>query len=229
VARGDGKKIDSYHYRYQGQTFKVSIYMVKDDEGTKFAAKCPEAPAQVGYGSDRLTVDEVKEQIEEKIRELVSVDWKDYFYLTISGRIAGIPDGIPETGESSYQAGTECGLKVQAVQLAETPQGKRHRFHKKSSYSETDASHIGWPDVGVERPLHAWNWQPAGTEPIRTLIPASPENRAALEQVIELFRRLNAAMRKFLSQEQIDGTVANILAGRGLLALGPAPEKGAVA
>ena len=242
----DGRIIKTWTAKANGQEFPCHVRMAERPQpysaktDTVFFVTCPALGLRVDEDEDKgdpntadkkpkLTIDQMVERVEKKVAAATSITWRPYLYVQTQGRLRPLPDKLAGHGHGTEVA--EVTVKVDCVQLAETPQGKRHRWREVGGrYDAADAQgEKGWPATGVApESKESWRrkYENGDDRPLRALVPDTPENRLALEEVVAGFGRLRATLQQFLAPEKIHATLAAVAAGGGPLALPPAPPAG---
>lgn len=244
MAKEKGKAIDKWTVLADGQDVKCELRMVKGEVsryGTRepdwFFAVCPslgiqvsenDGPApQAGQPRAKLDTAQLRKELEKRVKAAVATEWLPYLVVSTKGSVRGLPAWNQRNVYGVDVA--DLTLEVRCVQLAETPQGKRHRWSEPASPGSREHVCDGWPTQGLDL-SNLTRYRDPADAPVLALLPDTPENRAALEGVVQGFAQLRARLQDLLGPDRAQATLAQIAASGGsLLALGPAappPKKG---
>ncbi len=221
------KKIEEYEVSHEAGRTKVRVYMLRGREPVSFACASDDPECKAGFDIDEeFSIEEAKQAIGKKIKDVTAVKWEDYYYVTFSADWRPIPKGLDDTDGHRGLDTFDMALKVEFVQLGEGPAGKCHRFSK-TMYSSGDTSaREGWPPVGIEEKSKSMHWY-KGKEvmPVRALVKVTPDNKLAVARIADGFRDMAVNLQKFLSPEVIEKTMLAALTLPNYLALtGPKGE-----
>src|SRR5262245_10018487 len=230
--RKPGKKIDQYEIRVEGQRFVVSLFVIRSPTGSyadaRYAAECAQLGVGVGWNyandnDDRFTTPEAAQKaVDALVRQNAGLSWTPNYHVTLVSRVApaqGVPEEMPTSAE---RAGcrVEIDIDIDIVELAEAGADKVHRYKRTLPGAGRDSSKPDWPTVGV----HGWsNLDDPSGRAVSSLVPATAENRAGLQRLVDAVARLRGRLRHLLDPVHIAATLAADPDGPDLLAAPQAP------
>lgn len=224
--------------------YECRIY-VRTDSSTygpneMWAAVCWDLDMQE-YGD---TPEGVRKALEKRVKANTSMEWMPYLYVEVSSsRSLEPPDPEDEdldeedenndsffqtkSGNTTAEHSMSVSIQVTELQLAETPDGDQ-KYREQSYYSKWKVMD-GWPEVGLPQAdpdERRWRFKPK--HEMRALVPDTPENRQAIENIREGMRMLARKLELVLAPENITSTLraASMKPGMPMLPLGEPSKKG---
>lgn len=192
-------------------------------------ALCKHLPSPI----DSTDINDLKNQVERALlyqaRALSTIRWEDWLEVIVEGK--------HQVGDLlAGELKTPGGQTVQAMGSLDV-----HITRLKRGIHPVDGSEVTLNRNGVVVPFPrsrrldegdvayqsgTFQGQPfmqTDTAKERSYLPATPENVAALQALLERLQALNASMANFLSQANLPASVEKLLRSQGGLVL-PAPE-----
>jgi hypothetical protein len=143
------------------------------------------------------------------------IDWQEYLHVEFSG----VSENEGVSSENGVMSGScDVGIQIRTYRVG-VGFGGNKVWQDLTRRCNGGAINEGEPDVGYP------DWY-GYTEHHRVsaMVPRTPENEAALREIVEGFRTLSKRLVSLLSPEEIQGTLSN-LAGRELIGLSGTVEK----
>jgi hypothetical protein len=230
MGRPGEKKVATWKYESRAGTLDVPVYMIDYSQKGRYeqqqAGKVAVFRVKLDDPEIRLEntdINALKTEVWAAIKDKLSIVWRDMLYVQTEGNAHGIdakdPEGYRRKGE---RGAGKVEFDYKPVQITEF-NGKKMSRHLESVYngnSTWSTASEGWPEVGHPSRYH-YGKDKVDRSEVRALIPDTPENRAALDQIADGFKALHKRLLGLLSPKSIERTLANV-GTAGLLL--PAPE-----
>lgn len=189
-------------------------------------------------------IDALKTRVMAKIKARLTIEWRTMLLVEVTYKRARLqkakvkdPDGVEESAE--------VGLNIswQLVQIAEVGKGtKSQKFHRTFDRSDQEWTigagpnsakpsgkyeirwnkpQDGWPDTGGSEDDTHWNRRYRQDPTHSAMIPDTPANREALEQIASAVEALGGKLTALLGVGVIENTLAAV-AAKGLAGVGGA-------
>lgn len=203
------RKIDTWVHKIRigpdWKEYKIAISIVKQNNGEmSFEA----FSRDWGYPHDAMSADinNLRRQVEQRIRAMDlgdGLEWSDYFKIEAEGN-SNSYFGNPEESKSQH-------LKVscERTRCARLPDGELYYLDGQNNPRKAISRTGQKNDMLRGKPIDAH-------ESV-SFIPATPENEAALQDILGKMRLLRVRLTELLAQEQIFESLQRISAGAQLL------------
>ena len=148
----------------------------------------------------------LKSRVQKHLSEHLRVEWERFFYIEFRGDLPRQPpepdEDVSEDDDSDQDGlsvGIESRFQVTEIEIGEKPDGSKcwRKWNKYGSSRSSD----GLPETG--RDTDRWESRPA----MRCYVPATKENRAAIEKLRDAFLLLHGRLSEFLSPEMVVGNL----------------------
>jgi hypothetical protein len=218
MAKRGRKKIDTWEYKgNDGAKLLVPVYIINDAYNHK------EDIREIQFEVDLPDID-VKERdadlnalqvtVFKLIAEKLLVKWEPFLWVKVSG--SAYPFDMKKRNAYDHLT-MEVNIEVTPIEIGTMPMGGK--IHRKTGYSETSE---GMPATGEEeKSSYGYSCYSSRQPPQRSLVPDTPANREALNDIALRFEALIQNLRRLLSTEQVEQFLANSLASNLL----PAPKE----
>jgi hypothetical protein len=247
MARRGIKRAFEWKYVDGTVTLTVPVFVVNRDEqsdrGGYFEKDKPTTYFRVQMEDPEIdehdvNIDELKKRVFAGIKQKLEIPWRDVLHVEVDGDRERLfkKKTAADTKDTEASARVNVSVHWTRHQIAEV-RGKKvsrrfqswyeptqlddnHRVIKLPGREQFSSMSDGWPDTG--RPTDRWN--KADKTRIAALVPDTPENRLALEQIADGFDQLHKRLMGLLAPKAIEKTLANI-GDAGLMLPAPAaPE-----
>ncbi|MBK6616677.1 hypothetical protein [Ottowia sp.] len=204
-ARKDGKKAFAWQFVAAGskEAIPVEVMLVTGEDGLGFKATC--ARLKTGFlASDiRLLHKAVEEALMEQVASMSAIVWEDWYEVVVRGENSDFAD-------SSYSAlGGSLHIQVNQLKRGIHPAtGKPMTINRNGvvvdfpSPSSLDVAGAG-ENAGSEKLR-------LGHPEERSYIPATVENRRALDELLRRMALLRSSMAMVLSQSNVQERLASL-------------------
>lgn len=164
---------------------------------------------------EHTDINELKKKAWKRIDEKLAATWEDFIYVTVSGK-AKHDHGRHVTDEfERWWGSANIDVEVYRIRLGVIGGKKVHqKLNQVTHHMGGTGVWDGWPSVGVGADAEDYN-----RVSTRALIRDTPENVAALAKVIDTIGSLRGMLEKLLAPDELEATLARILAGGSPLAL----------
>jgi hypothetical protein len=192
-----GKKVFDWTFSVAGKKDRISVEVKAYNNGTDmwFQASGPHIPEAVKSTDINALRSQVQDILTEQVTLLTNVEWEDWFEVIVNGDNSDFND-------SRYSA-LGANLKVQVNRLRRGIDPQTGRVLTVNNGAVTDfpqPSSIDDPEVTV-------NGFRTGSSVEKSYIPATPENRAAIDDILLRMQTLRNSIAVFLSQDNITDTL----------------------
>jgi hypothetical protein len=222
MGRKGEKKVVVWKYAKDAAAIDVVVYIVdqsnrpsyRDDKAkTFFRVSLPELDIEI----EDPNIDNLKTLVWSELDSKLSINWTDWLYVDVDGDIDPIvrkqdADEKPEEDPNELiaeRASCSVSVSYRRVQLGEFGGTKMHRdlnsYHR--GHYNYDKAREGWPEVGLKP---EYNYRRKRCRAMRSLVPDTAENRAALDLISAGFEGLLTRLSDLLSPEKCAGTLGNI-------------------
>lgn len=198
--RAGGKKVFEWKFFVRGSDKKmqVDVYLDSDKDGLKFRAECDRLPSPVHHTDINTLRTQVERELTEQASSISGIVWEDWFEVVVSGSNSDFED--------SRHSALGADLKIQVNRLKRgihplsgfpltiNCNGVVVDFPTATSISETEQGGIRFYPHPVER----------------SYIPATPENRQAIDDILSRMDLLRANLASMLSQDVIQTKLAGM-------------------
>lgn len=197
--RKHGKKIFDWKFEIKAfdKPLPVEVFLVMEDGVLQFRADCQQLTQPVQDSNIEILRQRVQEILMAQAALLSGVTWEDWFEVVVTGSDSQFSD--------SPHSAWGANLKIQVNQL------KRgiHPETGKALTINTNGIVMAFPEVasmldGDDR-MHGILFDHAKE---RSYIPATPENRRALNEILERMAALKNRLASLLSQDSIQQVLA---------------------
>ncbi|MCS4088966.1 hypothetical protein [Rhizobium sp. BK176] len=188
-----GKKVFEWTFRVPGNRDRIPVEVKAYNDGTDvwFQAFGPHLEGQI----KSTDINELKRMVQQRLNEqidlLTNVEWEDWFEVVVTG-------GNSDFGDSRFSA-LGADLKIQVNRLKRGVDPSTGRVLTVINNTVTDfpvATRLSdGPEVnsGVR----------IGSVAEKSYIPATEENRRAIDNILSRMQELRESVADFLSQENI--------------------------
>lgn len=192
-----GKKVFEWLLSVAGKRERIPVEVKAFNNGTDvwFEASADCLPAKVRHSDINLLKDEVLAQITEQVNLLSNVEWEDWFEVIVTGANSDFND-------SRHSAlGADLKIQVNKLKRGIDPvtgrvltiiQGSVTDFPKPQSIESEDKSISGYR---------------IGSRAERSYVPATAENRIAIDSILDRMEELRLSIAGLLSQEKVESSL----------------------
>lgn len=213
--RTRGRKIDTFEYKIEGVPFAIPVRIHKREyEPTQFTVDWENDDSSIRISMENVDIDELRTEVEEVLKDKVSVTWEEYMHLRFDGSFH--PEFDDEDYDEDVKTGTDCSSHIswELVLIGTSQDGKKyHRSHGQWDY-QREIKH-GLPDTG-----NKLNYRDEPTGAVLALLPKTEANVQAIEAIRRAYAQLNKKLSDLVLSEGLEEELQKI-AKTGLL---PAPE-----
>ncbi len=191
-----------------------------DESPIVFQVKMEDPPIDLKHAD----VNELKKLVWAEVKGKVAIEWKPHIFIEFHGSAEPINMAPKREGDHwrpFQQKYTSVRLDVKFLDLAELSNGQQYHRHRTDHH--TSLTQDGWPEVGPEKESSHFRKDEGR---MRGMIPDTPENRQAINNLINGFNALIASMQHILSPAVLPVALEQLVRVGNLKAL-PAPvQKG---
>lgn len=227
------KKINAWQFKRpdSGDMLMIDVYMTmpearrrgrrSDDETgakTKFVAF---TGTEVEERHESASIDTLRELVKKAIAAIKPFTWTRKIVFEVE------TDHDPFKRRRAYSragrpamhldASASITLKIETIEIAET-NGRKIRRGVNDDGSPDSRHQDGWPEVGNIKT----KWSRGSARTTISMIDDTPENRAALQAVLNMIDHAGTRLRNLATPDMITATLAQALAGSARLLPGPA-------
>lgn len=202
--RRDGKKAFTWSFKAAGSDVEVpvEVFLVREpQQPLQFKAVCGTLPSALVDSDINRLHEAVEQALQDQAGKLTGIEWQDWFEVIVDGANSDFTD-------SRYSAlGANLHIQVNRLKRGLDPRSGRVLtinsngvvvpFPKASSLAKEDAragSGLRLDDGSKER----------------SYIPATAENRRALDELLERMSSLREGLARLLSQESVQDRLAGL-------------------
>jgi hypothetical protein len=219
MARGDGRRIDTFAISHEGKKHTCFLYMVQPPRPgapTRFRGECPGLELSLSHYEHPETrartpytdIDPLRKDLEKEVKAAATVVWEDWLYLDLGGSF----DEVDWASSALYaEPNVSLRLTVRPVQLTGSREGGDERYrwgHLQRTTPTSHAIHKGQPEVTGKDHVDKND-----TLERSHLVPDTPENRRALERLVGDLQSHCTGLAKALDAGQLAESL-RALAGR---------------
>lgn len=210
-----GKIIDRWKFLVQRMEIEVPVRMLATGHSSRDTTFTVDFTyGEHSFDQQNTDINELRRDVEKWLRGIVTFDYNTYYYVTVSGRVSKpmvrnyrhVLDKEHIDELNSQETG-ELGMHLEwrMFQVGTSATGiKKYRDCSKTLNmgNWTDGEpYTGSKDNDVFE---------QGNPSVSALVPATPENAAALNRIADAFANLQARLMQFLSPDQIEGSLAKL-------------------
>lgn len=203
--RHRGRKVLDWTFKAPDGNKPVEVYLVHGDNGMHFRADCPSLNESV----TAVDINELEKNLEavlaDKSLVMLGVQWEDWLCVEVDGSTRNRCGGISVSYHALKRGIHPVSGKVVTLNsrnmLAPFPEARS--IHAKSGFDEPG-------------PINAKDLYFGDAKEV-SYIPATPENIAAIEEIIRRIRQLRNDLAGVLSQESIQAKLPQVMSGQFLL------------
>lgn len=212
--RRDGKKILEWSFSAPGRkaSVTVEVSIVTGKEGLHFVARAPELQPAVEGSDIQALYKDVELQLRLQVGSLANIAWEDWFEIKVSG-------GDSDFHADSPYAALGAELKVHVSRLA-------RGIHPETGKLVTvNTNHVLVPFPAPRRfeenpgaAVDTLTGYRLNTPVEVAYLPATPENEAALRDILDRLRTLRVRMTDLMQQDGLQERLRDLASQSSLLA-----------
>jgi hypothetical protein len=203
-----GKKVFDWTFWVAGKKDRISVEVKAYNNGTDmwFQASGEHIPEAVKSTDINALRAQVQDILTEQVTLLTHIEWEDWFEVIVDGDNS-------DFGDSRFSAlGANLKVKINRLKRGVDPKSGRVLTVNNGSVMDFPTpSSIDDPGVTV-------SGMRTGSSVEKSYIPATPENRAAIDDILLRMQTLRNSIAVFLSQDNITDTL-----GQNLMKVLPKP------
>lgn len=214
ATRASGKEVTEWQFKspftdrkLPDLSVKVSIH--NDRKGLRFRAHGPCLPEAI----EDSDIERLRQQVETALREqharLTASSWHDWLEIEVHGR--------EDTNRRETERESTLSIKYRRLKRYDDPETGQAFVLNNNGYASSfpKPKKAGFDDEG--KPAGDWDLGSRSVHAEYSYLPATPENIAALEDLMARLNALRTTLSTFLSQDNAQAALLNVA---GLL---PAP------
>lgn len=207
-----GKKIDTWEFKIHGERIYIDVRLEKigrHSNETEFTV----VDERFGLRMSDKDINKLRREVLALVTERLKVEWATYYLVEFSGSAPPEPgDDAGMEDDRDFNCSITTNLKIECYELGTRPDGTK-------CYRTQGSSRVydGEPDTGEAEQM----WRETT---MRCLVPATAENKEALDTIVKAFHLLSGKLHKFFDPQVVQ---KNLLQASGLVLLeGPKGKSG---
>lgn len=206
MSKSRGKIIDKWVMNIKDTQVTVPVKMIV---GPPTTFTVDYQYGEFHYTGENANIDELKSDLRVWLNDMLTFNFKTYYYVSFKG-MTHRPKTDIEAGEVA------TGLEWRVYDIGTTSVGME-MYRDKSKIMNSGDWIKGRPDIGVVDDYLGRH----SLDSLCALVPATPENEAALNMLSKAFDALHEKLRTFLAPGIIEEGFAKMISGELNLLQGP--------
>ena len=194
-----GKKVFDWFFTVAGKRDRIPVEVKAFNNGSDvwFEASAPYVAEKVRSSDINDLKEEIFRKLTEQVTLLTNIEWADWYEIVVSGDNSDFTD--------SRHSSLGANLKIQVNKLKRGVDPETGRVLTIISGSVTD-----FPEPSsIDAPDETVSGYRTGSASEKSYIPATEENRAAIDDILSRMQTLRHSIADLLSQDKVEHSLVS--------------------
>lgn len=197
---------DQWTFNIDGKPVSIEVRVCKKHDGKIFfrASGGIHGDGEKKIQTDHTDIEKLRDAVKKRLEDNYRIDWSKKLHVRINSEFSMMDEEeLVSDKHSLMEWKAKLEFQINAIETALRANGDK--IHRTSPFN---APTPNWPDVGG---LELKKGESKGWHDIdmQVLIDDTPENRAALNTIMEGYKRLNERLCELLNPENAQKTLTN--------------------